>query len=48
MGTCIKQTKARNGAVDHLEKAVEAEDSSEKDFHLRQALQLLDVGSTNA
>lgn len=45
MGTRTKQTNARNAAVEHLEKAVKAEDSSEKDFHLRQALQLLDVGS---
>lgn len=38
---------ARDGAVEHLEEALETEDSDETDFHLRQALQMLTVDSTD-
>lgn len=42
-----KQATARDGAVEHLEQALEVEDPDETEFHLRQALQMLDVASTN-
>lgn len=32
-----------NGAAQHLYKALETEDESEVNFHIRQALQLLGV-----
>lgn len=48
MGTRVKRTNGRDGAEEHLERALETEDSTEKDFHLRQALQLLEVSDTDA
>ncbi|WP_435175075.1 hypothetical protein [Halorussus sp. AFM4] len=45
MGTRTKRAEARNGAVEHLERALATEDLSEKDFHMKQALQLLDVAA---
>lgn len=48
MGTRTKNGRARTGAVEHLESALETEDPTEKDFHLKQALQLLDVESPDA
>ena len=47
MGTRTKRTNVRNGAEKHLGRALEIEDSAEKDFHLRQALQYLEVAVTN-
>lgn len=40
-----EQQDVRDGAVEHLEAALEAKDANEKDFHLRQALQLLGVAN---
>lgn len=45
MGSRTKQPNGREDAVEHLEKALATEDSAEKDFHVRQALQLLDVAT---
>lgn len=42
------RTPAENGAVQHLREALAEEGSVEKDFHVRQALQLLDVTATPA
>lgn len=42
-----KRATARDGAVEHLEQALEAKDPDETDFHLRQALQMLDVADTD-
>jgi hypothetical protein len=33
----------RDDIVEQLRRALEAEDASDKDFHVRQALQLLEV-----
>jgi hypothetical protein len=33
----------RDDVVEQLRRALEAEDASDKDFHVRQALQLLEV-----
>lgn len=38
-----KRRTAQKGAVGHLEQALEAEESDETEFHVRQALQMLDV-----
>lgn len=35
MGTRTKRADVREGAVEHLEKSLEAEDPSETDFHVR-------------
>lgn len=43
MGAVDERQTVREGAVEHLEDALESEDSNEKDFHLKQALQLLRV-----
>lgn len=43
MGATIEPTTAKTGAVRHLERALTTDDAAEKDFHLKQALQLLDV-----
>lgn len=48
MGTGTKRTDVRDGAVEHLEKALKSEDPTEKNFHLKQALQLLDVAPSDA
>lgn len=34
--------------VEHLEDAIDADDSTEKDFHAKQALQLLTVADADA
>lgn len=47
MGSRTKQPDEREDAVKHLEEALATEDSSEKDFHVRHALQLLDVATTD-
>lgn len=33
----------RSKAVEQLQEALEAEDAADKDFHIRQALQFLEV-----
>lgn len=43
-----KRINARDGAVEHLEQALNADDADQTDFHLRQALQLLDVAPTDS
>ena len=48
MGTRSKRGRARRGAVEHLENALETDNLTEKDFHLKQALQLLDVETPDA
>lgn len=48
VGMSAKPQDVENGAVEQLEDALEAEDPVEKDFHVRQALQLLGVASTDA
>lgn len=37
------QSTARKGAVQYLQEALEVDAAAEKDFHVKQALQLLDV-----
>lgn len=48
MGHRAIQRDMQEGAVEQVEKALQAESASEKDFHLRQALQLLDVTESDA
>ena len=48
MGTRTKHRQARRGAVEHLEDALETDNLTEKDFHLKQALQLLGVAHPDA
>ena len=47
MGESTEQMSAREGAVQHLQNAVTTESTAEKNYHIKQALQLLDVSSTN-
>ena len=47
MGASTERTSVRNGAVRHLRDALAAEDATEKDFHLKQAIQLLDLDATD-
>lgn len=42
MGESTKRP-ARNGAIQHLREALEAEDVGEKNYHIKEAVQLLDV-----
>lgn len=46
MGEDTPQATVRKGTVQHLEDALEADTIAEKDFDMKQALQLLDVEST--
>lgn len=39
----MAEDEKRKLAVDHLTDALDAEESAEKDFHVREALQLLTV-----
>ncbi|WP_167599389.1 hypothetical protein [Halorussus marinus] len=39
----MEDSDARDEAIDHLRDALDADDAEPKDFHVRQALQLLDV-----
>lgn len=48
MGTRIEQATMRKEAIKHLQSALEDEDDDEKDFHIRQALQHLDLQNTTA
>lgn len=47
MGEESQQTNVRNGVVQHLEDAFDTNDWSRKDFHIKQALQLLDFASVD-
>lgn len=38
-----EERPARKGAIQHLETALEAEDVEETDYHVKEALQLLDL-----
>ena len=38
-----EEQSARKGAVHHLEEALEADSTGDKDYHLKEALQLLDL-----
>lgn len=42
MGGSEEQPK-REGAVQHLEEALEADNTEDKNYHLKEALQLLDL-----
>jgi len=44
----MEDIDARDEAVDQLREALDADDAEEKDFHVRQALQLLDVDEESA
>lgn len=39
------RTAAERGAVQHLQEALSEAGATEKDFHVKQALQLLDVNA---
>lgn len=43
MGVVDDQQDGQDGAVTHLEAALETDDPEEKDFHVKHALQLLGV-----
>lgn len=40
----MTEDDVRPEVVEQLEAALESEEAAEKDFHVRQALQLLEVG----
>lgn len=42
------RTAAEKGAVQHLHEALAKEGTAEKDFHIKQTLQLLDVNVLSA
>lgn len=46
MGESTEQLSAREGAVEHLREAVTTGSTAEKNYHIKQALQLLDVSTT--
>lgn len=39
----MAKSEKRKRAVEHLEEALDAEESDAKQFHIREALQLLDM-----
>lgn len=45
MGAGTRQPTARREAVRHLESALATDDAEQKDFHIKQALQLLRVAN---
>lgn len=45
MGEITEIVDEHDGAVQHLTQALEAEDTGQKQFHVRQALQLLGVAT---
>lgn len=48
MGEVIHMSEEEpNGAAQHLYEALETEDTSEVNFHIRQALQLLGIRESN-
>lgn len=42
----MAETNGRSGAVQHLRQALETEEDAEKDYHVKEALQLLDAEET--
>ena len=42
----MHSSDGRAGAVQHLRQALAADDVSEKDYHVKEALQLLDAEET--
>lgn len=42
------RTEAEKGAVQHLKEALETNNATEKDFHIKHTLQLLDVNADSA
>lgn len=48
MGESTEQMSAREGAVRHLQSAVTTESTAEKNYHIKEALQLLDVSADDA
>lgn len=42
----MAESNGRSGAVQHLRKALESGEVSEKDYHVKEALQLLDAEET--
>ena len=42
----MAETNGRTGAVQHLRQALETDEISEKDYHIKEALQLLDAEET--
>lgn len=48
MGAKSHRSDVKREAVRHLEDALDADDSTEKDFHAKQALQLLTVADADA
>ena len=40
----MDSSEERKLAVNHLDKALEAETTTEKDYQIREALQLLNIG----
>ena len=42
----MDSSDGRTGAVQHLRQALEADEVSEKDYHVKEALQLLDADRT--
>lgn len=48
MGESTEQMSAREGAVQHLQNAVTTESTAEKNYHIKEALQLLDVSADSA
>jgi hypothetical protein len=42
----MTDSNGRAGAVQHLRDALEVDDTSEKDYHIKEALQLLDAEET--
>lgn len=42
----MDSSDGRDGAVQHLRQALEADEASEKDYHVKQAVQLLDAEKT--
>jgi hypothetical protein len=43
MGTCAKEPQTQDGVVEYLEQALETDHVTEKDFHLKQAPQLMRI-----
>ena len=48
MGETMEISTEHDGAVHHLTRALETDDADEKQFHVRQALQLLGVAAVES
>lgn len=48
MGERNHRVSVRTGATHHLEDALEVADPTEKDFHVKQALQLLGIQTNDS